>query len=101
MTERSPVTATPRANMFADDVTPGSFKIKEDGTYILCECPCGCGMLMNLPIYSDQKTVNPSWHWDGDREKPTLSPSIRDLAGCKFHGFLQQGVWTFCPDSGQ
>ena len=33
-----------------------------------------------------------SWMWDGDFERPTLSPSI-DCKGC-WHGFIEAGVFT-------
>lgn len=80
----------------------GAFFINESGTRILCECPCGCGTHMNLPIYRVEgaKPEPTAWIWDGNRKTPTLSPSIRDLAGCFFHGHLREGVWTFEGDSG-
>jgi hypothetical protein len=34
------------------------------------------------------------WYWDGDREAPTLMPSIYcvpEKGGCGFHGFLSAG----------
>jgi len=86
-------------NFFDSAAVDGSFAIKADGTYILCICPCGCGSTMNLPLCQGEK-VDRAWLWDGNREKPTLEPSIRDLSGCRFHGFLRAGVWTFTEDSG-
>lgn len=83
-----------------DKDTPGAFLINEKGTFILCVCPCGCGNLMNLPITLPPKQER-AWEWDGNRESPTLAPSIRDLAHCKFHGHLRSGVWTFEGDSGK
>lgn len=81
---------------------PGAFCINESGTRILCECPCGCGAHMNLPLYRTEsaKPEPVAWIWDGNRETPTLQPSIRDMMGCRFHGHLTKGVWTFEPDSG-
>lgn len=32
-----------------------------------------------------------TWQFDGDFEKPTLSPSI--LCGCGFHGWVRNGKW--------
>jgi hypothetical protein len=58
---------------------------------IIFACP-GCGELSSCgftPI--DQR---PRWTWNGDRAKPTLSPSIlADPAkgGCGWHGFLTAG----------
>ena len=66
-----------------------------------CICPCGCGAYRALPIYTGKKPSYVSWSWNGNVEKPTLSPSIRDVSGCKYHGHLTDGVWTFCADSGR
>lgn len=92
--------------MFKD--TPGAFNIEvqsEHHIHILCECPCGCGGAMRLPLHRPGQRsavhTKASWEWDGSLEKPTLQPSIRDLAGCKYHGFLTAGMWTFCEDSGK
>lgn len=83
---------------------PGVFFIYEDGHHIYCECPCGCAAHMRLPIHDTPEQPapanRPSWWWNGDRDKPTLRPSIRDTAGCRFHGHLTDGVWTFEHDSG-
>lgn len=37
-----------------------------------------------------------SWKWDGDEVKPTLTPSIQKLSGCRWHGWLQGGVFKTC-----
>jgi hypothetical protein len=109
MVERNhsvPVQGQHRFNMFGDDVQNGDFKVDEAGTYLLCVCPCGCGSMMNLPLYmlgTPKEAIHgdrAAWSWNGDRERPSLQPSIRDLSGCHFHGFLTDGQWTFCPDSG-
>lgn len=70
---------------------------------IFVKCPCGCGSHMHLPVYfsKDPKPEKSAWEWDGNTDSPTLKPSIRDLSGCKFHGFLTNGYWEFCGDSGQ
>jgi hypothetical protein len=70
---------------------------------IRCWCPCGCGNFMVLPIRRagvPHAEGRAEWEWDGNADKPTLQPSIRDMAMCRFHGFLTGGVWTFCEDSG-
>lgn len=44
------------------------------------------------------------WHWNGDRDAPTLSPSVRHFYERKgrrvttCHYFLRQGVLLFCGD---
>jgi hypothetical protein len=81
---------------------PGVFFIQEGKVRrILFECPCGCGQHMNLPIYAEgEEKIGTVWKWDGNGDTPTLYPSIRDLMGCRFHGHLTNGVWTFEADSG-
>lgn len=81
------------------DLNDGAFFVDETGHRFHCICPCGCGAYMSLPI-NDTPGTHPSWSWNGDLEAPTLTPSIRDLGGCFFHGFLTGGIWTFCGDSG-
>lgn len=41
------------------------------------------------------------WSWNGDRMKPTLSPSIKvtDGQGRICHSFLKDGQLEFLPDS--
>lgn len=34
-----------------------------------------------------------TWEWDGNREKPTFSPSI-DCGGCGWHGYIREGKAT-------
>ena len=38
------------------------------------------------------------WWWNGDRDKPTLTPSIGVPAvpPYKWHGFLENGIWKAC-----
>lgn len=89
-------------SLLKEGSTPGAFWIAESGTYIRLQCPCGCGTHMRLPLYPEGTPHPPvaAWSWDGNRTHPTLLPSIRDLSGCRFHGHLTSGVWTFQPDSG-
>lgn len=55
-------------------------------------CPCGCGALSAVHVSPIDK--HPVWSWDGNREKPTLNPSILRTAGCKWHGWLRAGVFV-------
>ncbi len=54
-------------------------------------CPCGCGRVGALAF---KPAPSPSWHWDGNREKPTLSPSVHHVG--HWHGWLRDGVWVSC-----
>jgi hypothetical protein len=67
-------------------------------------CP-GCAVegstgLHMLPVNSMEKS--PSWNWDGNREAPTLSPSILTKSGPEgvriCHSFLRAGVFEFLSD---
>ncbi len=75
---------------------PGAVELHDDGLYYVC--PCGCRYVGYLPF---KPAASPSWHWDGDRETPSLEPAIRHqlrdadgtLRGTHFHGWLRAGVW--------
>lgn len=57
----------------------------------------GTGLHM-LPINTDQK--KPAWTWDGDLEKPTLTPSILTgkTTSMVCHSFLKEGIFQFLGD---
>lgn len=60
-------------------------------------CPCGCGSRGVLQIDSPFADHNrDKWTWDGNRERPTMSPSVRRTEGCGWHGYLQDGMWRPC-----
>jgi hypothetical protein len=94
-----------------DDVPVGSFDI-EPGTiegypgmtaHIIFVCPNDrrCAVLLG-PQHVDRPTPNGLciWQWDGNRERPTITPSINCLSekdgkpvgGCGWHGFVTNGV---------
>lgn len=66
-------------------------------------CP-GCVMMHGgsgihlLPVNTTE--TSPAWDWDGNLEKPTLSPSILTGKGTKFicHSFLRAGVFDYLGD---
>lgn len=71
---------------------PGAYRFyssseKADAGMIFC-CPCGCGDLNQLPF--------DRWTWNGSREKPSLTPSVLKTDGCRWHGWLADGVWRAC-----
>lgn len=55
--------------------------------------PCG-GIAIGHPDKPVQRS--PSWRWDGDIERPTLTPSINCTGGCGWHGYLTAGVFKEC-----
>lgn len=64
----------------------------EGGIGMAFRCPCGCGRDGYLPIRPPDDH-GPSWEWNGDRQRPTLKPSIQQVGGCRWHGYLRNGVW--------
>ena len=75
----------------ADDVQPGDFQFSDPVTGMWYICPCGCGTQGYLRIRPSEP-AHPSWGWDGNREEPTLTPSVHHVG--HWHGFLNKGVWT-------
>lgn len=55
----------------------------------------GRGEVCHLYLRTKDKpnAQTPCWDWDGNRESPTVSPSIRvwDGKGDQWHGYLRQG----------
>lgn len=60
---------------------------------MIFNCPCGCGREGYLPFRPEP---SPSWEWNGSREAPTLHPSVRQVGGCGWHGWLTAGEWRSC-----
>lgn len=59
-------------------------------------CPCGCGGESYM-AFSNSGSPHPVWAWDGNKKKPTLSPSVFNTGmPCKWHGFLRNGKWEEC-----
>lgn len=93
------------ANAGASMPKPGSFafRISKRGLAPLFSysCPCGCGMMSQISLFlkDDPKPAPRTWEWDGNREEPTLKPSIlrygwKDGASVEhWHGFIEKGVW--------
>lgn len=93
-----------------------SFKEAPEGSafwgWIRFRCPCGCDAFHQLPVGMRSKPaagvdphgVKATWLWDGDRERPTLTPSIAHRVGIPdtdpvqwrnhWHGFLTKGFFT-------
>jgi hypothetical protein len=77
--------------------TPGAFWWSGDPPKRLTFfCPCGCGSAGGVAVgvdLLDRDGNHPVWQWDGDLDRPTIMPSIQFLSGCKWHGFLTDGVF--------
>lgn len=56
---------------------------------IVMLCPCGCGDLVELPLFPEAR---PRWHLRTDtRGRPTLHPSIWRKEGCRSHYVVRAG----------
>lgn len=70
---------------------------------ILFGCPCGCGQLKSVG-FDTHESSRARWHWDGNREAPTLTPSILNYQtngageriGEHWHGLLTAGEFRSC-----
>lgn len=75
--------------------------VADDGTYLMFWCP-GCDGPHGPRVAGDPGT-RPLWTWNGDRERPTLSPSIRvqgkrRLSDDEYHRIMR-GEHLEIPDS--
>lgn len=59
-------------------------------------CPCGCKAVLGVRFTNRSGEIGATWSWNGDREKPTVTPSILHMAGCRWHGYLTDGVFQEC-----
>lgn len=62
-------------------------------------CPCGCSEWRQIPVRMEG-AAGTAWVWNGDVDRPTLTPSIQHVANradkCSWHGFLTNGEWVTC-----
>lgn len=80
------------------DIEDGVFYLLEsvDGNpWSVCfRCPCGCGQYIHLPVLKDSGVY---WDLSIDEEgRPSLSPSILSLDGCKSNFFIKNGKSIIC-----
>lgn len=75
-----------------------------EGSLLVYYCP-GCKYEHSVPVNTTQH-VKGSWLWNGDVDKPTLTPSVRhyytkpkggEVTTCHYH--LREGVLDYCGDS--
>lgn len=74
-------------------IEPGDFEILDDaqGPRAIALCCPGCGSVSKLPLRPGN---GPDWRFDGNRQQPTLYPSIHHLE-C-WHGWLRAGQFVSC-----
>lgn len=96
MTAKRNAVAVEVASLFEGVKRPGAFKFTTRDGYpgpagMNFWCPCGCEALLAVSFVPPH-----SWKWDGNREKPTVTPSILHMEGCRWHGYLRAGVFEEC-----
>ena len=74
-----------------------------EGSGIVHSCPCGCGKVGSINFDPSRR---PCWTNNGNKEKPTLKPSVGirpwdgdtdvEADGFHWHGYLKNGVWESC-----
>lgn len=92
---RQPVKAN-RVHRFEDLKAPGDFLWSGRPGSLACEhltfvCPCGCGAMPGVVVIGPK-----AWAWDRNEDSPTITPSIRRLEGCEWHGYLTDGEFREC-----
>lgn len=61
-------------------------------------CPCGCGEVIMLSLNHARR---PRWSVTIDaRGRPTIYPSVRQIAGCFSHFWIRGGRVEWCADTG-
>lgn len=85
-----------RVRGFEEMNAPGDFYWACNGEGVpqrlMFRCPCGCDSVNGVAVSGDPDK-HYVWRWDGNEEKPTVTPSIKMLSGCMWHGFLTAGVF--------
>lgn len=66
------------------------------GVGVMCDCPCGCEKELFVPfkvaLDGTPHRTDKGWDRTGDTfETLTLTPSIRRIGGCGWHGFITNG----------
>ena len=96
-----------RETLYGDQCKPGMFlwndSVREvDGVEYRCKTlwaiyPDGSiGALPVRPVPPELSHVNGgnSWEWDGNEDRPTLSPSVHHIG--RWHGYVRNGRMESC-----
>ncbi|MBZ0146623.1 MAG: hypothetical protein K8F62_03650 [Pseudorhodoplanes sp.] len=85
-----------------DQIGRGEMVIVRNGSltkWACIKCPCGCGDKISLSLDQDRR---PSWTVSEDfLSRPTVYPSVHQLARCNAHFWIKSGKVKFTPDSGR
>ena len=95
MAEKRNAKAVPVESIVGEGIAPGSIKFysRDDGVVGLhFVCPCGCGRVGGVEFGPK------GWAWNGNRERPSVTPSIYFNRGGQgeWHGYLTDGEFREC-----
>ena len=93
-----PVPARLVESIVSEDAPPGAIKFYNAEGFcprgFHFQCPCGCRSVGGVRVAGPH-----AWRWSGDREAPTVSPSVLlhdENLQPHWHGWLKNGVWESC-----
>jgi hypothetical protein len=85
-----------------ESVAPGRVIVvggQEYKKWAYLRCPCGCNEVIMLSLAQSRR---PRWKviidWWG---RPTIEPSVRQIAGCYAHFWIRRGSIEWCDDTGR
>jgi hypothetical protein len=89
---------TVAAEAESDGMPPGALQpIEREGRIAMLAVACpGCGSISAIDIRPHGVPGRAAWDLLGWPGSPSLQPSLhhaRDLGGCGWHGWLEQGEW--------
>lgn len=82
----------------------GKPSTQRSGLGLIFDCPCGCGSRRGVPFTNPldggeplrdaaRGGPGPTWKREGESLADlTLSPSLRDVGGCGWHGWIRDGM---------
>lgn len=71
---------------------------KNEPYWLLFKCPCGCGVVISLPL---QRIHEPYWIlYKSKNNRPTVYPSVWQKDGCRSHFWIKDGAIDWCYGSG-
>ncbi len=83
------ISATTHSELFSGE--NGTAMFLNEFKRLLFKCP-GCGEVASIPI--SMEGSGKDWKWDGNKESPTLNPSIHSVGCCGWHGWLRGGIFS-------
>jgi len=72
----------------------GAFYFSARGGFLMAVIPDCNGSPHLVSFNIGDPKVDPCWQWDGNKDKPTLSPSLHWVGN--WHGFLRAGKFVSC-----